>query len=81
MKGIRLTGHAMAVIEFAQLVQMAQSVVHKQTAVELQIPQFIIRSTEKYQVYSENFNKKLQVTSNKRALGINGITKPFGYVY
>ena len=80
LKGIHADAGALEVINFATMVNMIQQ---HELGLEstLSIPQTEIRAGKDFRIYTRYLTKTLKVTSSKRALGINGITKPYGYIY
>lgn len=78
IKGLKLHAAALDVINIKELSDMAQFYVDGNGYFQM-VPQMIIRSNDRHEIYTNYFHKMFRPTSNKRIIS-SALTLPFGYV-
>lgn len=80
VKGLSLNFETSSIVNFDKMEQLLKAFVEQNQREQVYVPQFIIKTTNQYQVKSVNFNKIYRITYNKRILKPDYTTRPFGFL-
>ena len=78
-KGLTLNFKTASYVNFGTMKQLLEEFVATQNRTIINVPQFNIRTTNKYDVLSQNTNKIYRITYDRRVLRPDLTTRPFGY--